>query len=224
MQKAIYQVDEARSAAAVKTLSLGAMIGRGLWLALIVTLAPVCLMIDVQVLANGVSEYSAVEFAQLILLALSALSFTYLAKRKREDRSFALLAAAFFACMLIREMDAYFDVIAHGFWKYLVAPLALAAVVQALRQGRATLAALSRFSRSQAGLLVMAGLVVVLFYSRLMGMTGLWQGVMGDGYVRVVKNAIEESAELLGYSIMFAGAARYLLHRLRKRRQATLSS
>lgn len=207
-----------------KHLSLGAMIGRALWLALIVTIPPLCLFIDLHILGNTVSEYSVVEVAQLILLVLSIGSFGYLAYRKADDRAFAVLVAAFFATLLVREMDAYFDVIAHGFWKYIASPIALTAIIYAYQRSEKTLAGMSRFMRSQAGVVMVIGLVILLFYSRLIGMTSLWKGLMGDAYIRVIKNAVEESAELLGYSLIFAASARYLLHRLRVKKRAIFQS
>lgn len=219
MQKSLPTLQQQRQVAH-KRLSIGAMAGRALWLALVVIIAPLCLFIDLNTLGNNISEASLVELTQLVFLFLSASCFFYLAYKKVDDRAFAILAAAFFLTMLIREMDAYFDVIVHGFWKYIAAPIALSALVYAYQHGEKTIVAMSRFMRSQAGVVMVIGLVILLFYSRLMGMTSLWKGLMGDAYIRVIKNAVEESAELLGYSLIFAASARYLLHRLRTKKQA----
>ena len=41
-------------------------------------------------------------------------------------------------------------------------------------------------------------------------MTEIWTAVLGDGYVRTAKNAIEETGELLGYTFILAASLRYL--------------
>lgn len=45
------------------------------------------------------------------------------------------LIAGFFGCLLIRELDAYFDEIIHGAWKY----FALVLVVFVLNHGKSAL-------------------------------------------------------------------------------------
>ncbi|WP_231472338.1 hypothetical protein [Pseudoxanthomonas suwonensis] len=64
------------------------------------------------------------------------------------------------------------------------------------------------------------GLVLLLIYSRLFGMTALWEGLLADSYVRVVKNAAEECTELLGYTLVMASALTYAAQRLHERRKA----
>jgi len=57
--------------------------------------------------------------------------------------------------------------------------------------------------------------VLLLFYSRLMGMTSLWNGLLGDQYIRIFKNAIEETTELLGYTFILAASLGYVAQRVR---------
>ncbi|MGN2613391.1 hypothetical protein ACTFQ6_16755 [Aliivibrio fischeri] len=45
-------------------------------------------------------------------------------------------------------------------------------------------------------------LVVVLVFSRLVGMNHLWQILLQGDYIRTVKNLAEEGTELLGYSLL----------------------
>lgn len=165
---------------------------------------------------NSIGESSLVEFTQSVLLLLSSLCFVVLAWLRADERRFAVLAAAFFAVMLVRELDALFDVlIVHGAWKFIAAPMALTALAWAAADWRATLASLVRFSCSRAGTLMLIGLVIVLCYSRLFGMTSNWTAVLGDGYVRTVKNAVEETSELLGYTFVLGASVHYLADRLR---------
>src|SRR5690625_4935308 len=84
--------------------------------AILVTIVPLLVVIDVSVLKHGVGEISVTEFTQETLLALSAAIFGYRAWRRPELRGFLVLVAGFFTCMLIRELDFLFDYIWHGFW------------------------------------------------------------------------------------------------------------
>lgn len=193
-----------------------AAVGRFVAYSLLAALPVMLLRRDVSVLGNSLGEASLVEWTQSGFLLASALAFVVLAWRRADDRPFALLAIALFGCMLIREQDALLDVaLFHGAWKYLAAPLALAAIAHALRHAQLTLSGMARFVSSRAGTVMLLALVVVLCYSRLFGMTGIWTAVMGDGYVRTVKNAVEETTELLGYTFVLVASMRYLTQRVR---------
>ena len=199
----------------VKTVLAAA--GRFVGYCLLAALPVLLLRHDLAGLGNTLGEDSSVERAQLVFLLASCLSFVVLAWRRVDDRRFAVLAAAFFGCMLIREQDALFDALLfHGAWKYLTGPLALGALVWAAGDLRATFAGMARFLSSRAGAVMVLALVLVLCWSRLFGMTGIWTAVLGDGYVRTVKNAVEETSELLGYTFVLASSLRYLVQRVRQ--------
>ena len=69
------------------------------------------------------------------------------------------------------------------------------------------------------------GFVILHVYSRLYGKGKLWQALMGeDTYMRRVKDASEESIELLGYSIMLIGTIELYLHARRLAKSSSLSS
>ncbi len=54
-------------------------------------------------------------------------------------------------------------------------------------------------------------MLITFAYSRLMGESILWQTLMEENYVRNVKNAVEESIELLGDTIILFGAMEFFL-------------
>lgn len=216
MQKSTAVLDQELLSSS-KWLSLSDVATRFFFLALVVSLPPICLFIDLKVIGNSISENSVTELAQIVLLLLSIGCFVFLARKNIHERAFFLLAAAFFTSMLIRELDALFDLIAHGFWACIVAPVAISAIVNAVKNNSSTLLGLSRFVSSHAGMLMLVAVAILLFYSRLMGMTAIWKDLMGDEYLRVIKNAIEEAGELLGYSLIFTASATYLLQRLREK-------
>lgn len=183
--------------------------------ALMVSLPALLLYCDIHWLGDGVGEWSLVELTQEGFLLASVLAFVRLARRRVEDRRFAVLAAGLFACMLLREMDALFDLLLHGLWKWVAVPVAMGCLFYASRQWRAALSGLVRFLNTRAGTLMTIGLVLLLCYARLIGLTSLWQGLLDDSYIRVFKNAIEETTELLGYTFILAGSLAHVAQRLR---------
>lgn len=183
---------------------------------LMAALPALLLYCDIHWLGDGVGEWSLVELTQAGFLLACILAFVRLARCRPEERRFAVLAAGLFASMLLREMDAVFDVLVHGLWKWLVLPVAVGCIWHALQDRAAALSGLVRFLRSRAGTLMSIGLVLLLFYSRLMGMTVLWEGLLGENYIRVFKNAVEEATELLGYTFILASSLGYVAQRVRE--------
>jgi len=184
--------------------------------ALMVSLPVLALYIDIHWLQDDLGEWSLVELTQELFLLLSALAFGLLARRNPRDRAFAVLAAGFMGCMLVRELDALWDLAFRGLWQLLVCLIAASCLLYALQDGRRAINALARFLVSRSGTAVTMGLVLLLFYSRLFGMTALWHGLLGDGYIRVFKNAVEESTELLGYTFILAGSLSYVRQQVRR--------
>ncbi|MFT3761284.1 MAG: hypothetical protein QM761_01465 [Pseudoxanthomonas sp.] len=197
-----------------------AHLGRSALLALVMAVPVALLYADIQWLRDGVGEWSLTELTQVGFLFATAWAFARLARIREDDRGFAVLAAGLFACMLVRELDAVWDLAFRGLWQLLVAAIALGCMAWALRDRRATLAATARFLVSRSSAVMTVGLVLLLIYSRLFGMTALWQGLLSEQYVRVFKNAAEECTELLGYTLIMASSLTYVAQRLRERRKA----
>lgn len=117
--------------------------------------------------------------------------------------------------MLIREIDAVLDLLLDGLWQGLVTVVSVACLTYSLFDWRSALRGMARLVVSRAGVVMIVGLAILLVYSRLLGMGLLWQGLLGDGYLRLFKNAIEEGTELLGYVIILIASLIYVTGRLR---------
>lgn len=179
--------------------------------------------IDVHWLHNFVHETSLTEAAQeLLLLAISG-GFFAGARRQAERRSAWLLVGGFFLCMLIREMDFAFDALWHGAWVWFALAVALACLWHAARHIAATVRGLAYFVTHPGYGMMCAGLLCILVFSRLFGMSALWQTLMLDGYNRVVKNMVEEGCELLGYGLCLLAALSYLKDALTSRKREALA-
>lgn len=89
-----------------------------LLLSLLMLIAPIALYLDIVVFKQPINETSVTEIIQELFVFGSIVCFLKLALRRPEQSGFALLAAGFFACVFIREMDGVLDDINHGFWFY----------------------------------------------------------------------------------------------------------
>lgn len=167
-----------------------------------------CIYLDVTI-HHDLSEDSFVEFGQETLLLITTVIFGAMAKKSRQGGLW--LVAGFFCCMFIRELDAYFDEIVHGAWKYFALIVMVLSLYKAWRLGiENTIATLAAFMKARSFIFIFIGLLIVLAYSRLFGMGELWRAIMGDNYIRLVKNVVEEGSELWGYALITWGALNYL--------------
>ena len=157
---------------------------------------------------GDIREHSFVELGQSIFLFATSVIFMYLASKKKANGLW--LVAGFFVCMLIREQDAYFDDIFHGSWAYFALASVVFFVWKAWSQGKDNvLKTLAEYMQSPPFTTMSFGVMIILFFSRAMGMGKLWKLVMGENFIRVVKNVVEEGTELFGYSIIFLAAIEY---------------
>ena len=165
---------------------------------------------------GDIREHSFVELGQSIFLFATSVIFMYLASKKKANGLW--LVAGFFVCMLIREQDAYFDDIFHGSWAYFALASVVFFVWRAWSQGKDNvLKTLAEYMQSPPFTTMSFGVMIILFFSRAMGMGKLWKLVMGENFIRVVKNVVEEGTELFGYSIIFLAAVEYAYYLLNKK-------
>ena len=165
---------------------------------------------------GDIREHSFVELGQSIFLFATSVIFMYLASKKKANGLW--LVAGFFVCMLIREQDAYFDDIFHGSWAYFALASVVFFVWKAWSQGKDNvLKTLAEYMQSPPFTTMSFGVMIILFFSRAMGMGKLWKLVMGENFIRVVKNVVEEGTELFGYSIIFLAAIEYAHYLLNKK-------
>ena len=180
-----------------------------LFSAALVALSALALFIDVKWLNDTVQEISVTEVAQELILAAIVAIFIFLAIRDRASRNLSILIAGFFGCMLIREMDFAFDALAHGAWVWFALLTTLVSLLFALRKPRDAASQLAQFLRHPACGMMMAGLLSVLVFSRLFGIHLLWQNLMQESYLRLVKNMVEEGIELFGYTLCLVSSLWY---------------
>ncbi len=165
---------------------------------------------------GDIRECSFNEAGESLFLLLTILIFVYLANKKNANGLW--LVVGFLMCMLIREQDAYFDDIFHGSWAYFAIASALFFTWKACREGKEkAIKTLAEYMQAPAFTTMSIGVMIVLVYSRAMGMGKLWKLIMGDNFIRVVKNVVEEGTELFGYSIIFLAAVEYACYLLKQK-------
>jgi len=151
-------------------------------------------------LENTLGEESITELLQIVFLLFTIVCF-YKLHRAEKLSGAVMLVGGFFTTLLIRELDAYFDLIFHGFWLYPALVVTLFCIHYALRQDN--LNAQMAQSLTDKYMQMLITFVVLLFvFSRLYGMGNFWEAVMGSHYVRDVKNISEETIELLFYAFI----------------------
>jgi len=158
----------------------------------------------------GTSEYSPIEIIQPLILSICGLLMAWVAKYCPSQRPIAFpfggLALAFF----IRELDYYFDrYLVDNLWQVLVAVAGAFVITYTYRQRRRLKIAWGRIWPSPGIALLFAGAVIMFAFVRLVGHEPLWMSILGDNYQRVVKLAVEEFIELMGYFLWLIGTIEY---------------
>lgn len=164
--------------------------------------------VDYVLLGSTLGETSVTETLQLIMLAVASWSFFRVSRQESYLSHAAILISGFFAVLMIREMDYWFDMIHHGSWVFPALAITALACSKAYRGGKGTVNEMAIILQSPYMKLLIGSVILLLVFSRLYGMGSFWQHVMGEHYVRDVKNISEEGIELLCYSLIALSAVR----------------
>ncbi|MGB5627763.1 MAG: hypothetical protein WBM57_00225 [Woeseiaceae bacterium] len=158
----------------------------------------------------GTSELSPVEMIQAIILAACGIIMAWVARYCPSQRPIAFgLGGVALAC-LIRELDYFLDrYLADNLWQVLVAIVGSLVIVYVYRHRRRLRIALARIWPSPGLSLLYSGAVILFAYSLLVGHEALWMSILGDDYQRVIKLAVEEFIELVGYFLWMIGTIEY---------------
>lgn len=185
--------------------SISGAVLEGLALSLVVATVPLALYTDFSIFGHGIPDASLTETLQEVVLAAVVICFIYAGYRRPEEQGFLTLAAGFFGCMLLRELDFLFDHISQGFWVW---PVLLTLIATALlARKHPFLAPFRLYLQSKPYLFTLFGLITVIVFSRLFGSGNvLWEDLMGVDYDHDYKSAIQEDMELYGYLFIGYGA------------------
>jgi len=159
----------------------------------------------------GTSEFSAVEIIQLVLLLVCGMMMGWVAQHSNTQRPLAILFGGLVLIFLIRELHYFFDqYIVDNLWQVLVGISGALLIAYCYRHLKRLNIALARIWPSPGLTLIFAGAVILFAYSILVGHEPLWQAMLGDAYARIIKLAVEEFIELIGYRLWLIGTIEYV--------------
>ncbi|WP_110667812.1 hypothetical protein [Salinicola halophilus] len=169
------------------------------------------------------SEVSFTEITQALVLLASSLLMLYARQRQKVFPTAALLLWGLFFASFIRENDLWLDTyVFDGAWQVLATLTALPVLILTLRRRHQFLKEFHRLADTLGFGLFAGGFLVTYLFSRLYGRGELWHALMGEHYLRVVKDAAEEMTELTGYALMLFGCIEIVLLARRLQRRAAL--
>lgn len=159
----------------------------------------------------GTSEYSPIEMVQPSMLAICSLLMGWVAINYPSQRSLAVPLGGLALIFLVRELDYFLDrYVANNLWQVLIGIMTAMLIVYVYRNRRRLAIALARAWPSPGLALLFAGAAVLFAYVRLVGNEPLWQSILGDDYRHIVKLAVEEFIELVGYLLWLIGTIEYV--------------
>ena len=160
----------------------------------------------------GTSEYSPVEIIQAIILAVCGAIMAWVARYCPSQRPIAFGFGGLALAFLIRELDYFLDrFIADNLWQVLIAIVGALLIAYTYRHRRRLKIGLARIWPSPGLTFLFAGAVILFAFVRLVGHEPLWTSILGDAYQRIIKLAIEEFIELMGYFLWMIGTIEYAL-------------
>lgn len=158
----------------------------------------------------GTSEYSPVEIIQAIILGVCGMIMGWVAYYCPSQRPLAFTLGGLALIFLIRECDYFLDrFVADNLWQVLVAVFGALLIAYVVRHTKRLKIALARVWPSPGLTFLFAGALVLFAFISLVGHEPLWQSILGVHYQRVIKLAIEEFIELMGYYLWMIGTVEY---------------
>jgi hypothetical protein len=158
----------------------------------------------------GTSEFSPVEIIQAIILAVCGGIMWWVARYCPSQRPIAIPFAGMALAFLIRELDYFLDrFIIDSLWQIMIVIIAALVIVYTVRNQKRLKIALARIWPSPGLTLLFAGAVILFAFVRFVGHEPLWTSILDEDYKRIVKLAVEEFIELMGYFLWVIGTIEY---------------
>lgn len=167
---------------------------------------PIAAYLDIVIFDNQLTELSLTEISQSIVLLSTCMLLYQKARSVERFKGILVLSCTLLTMMFIRESDYYLDFIYHGFWKVLAFIVFTIGVYSVIHQRLSVFSPISEVSRAKGLGYMMCGLFITIIFSRLLGTGTLWSAILPGSDIHILKSVIQESIELLGYSIIFLGA------------------
>ncbi|MDH3336841.1 MAG: hypothetical protein OER22_06230 [Gammaproteobacteria bacterium] len=158
----------------------------------------------------GTSEFSPVELIQPLIIAVCGALLAWVAHYCPSQRPIAIPFGGVALLFLIRELYYFLDrYLVENLWQVLVGFAAALIIVYTYRVRKRFRIAWARVWPSPGLALVFAGSVILFAFVHLVAHEPLWMSILGDDYRRIVKLAVEEFIELIGYLLWLVGTIEY---------------
>jgi len=158
----------------------------------------------------GTSEFSPIELVQPLIIAVCGGLMAWVAYYCPSQRAIAIPFGGMALAFMIRELDYFLDrYFVDNLWQVLIAIAAALVIVYTFRTRKRLRIAWARVWPSPGLALLFAGAAILFSFVRLVGHEPLWMSIMGDDYQRIVKLAVEEFIELIGYLMWLIGTIEY---------------
>lgn len=180
------------------------------------SLAAVCGIVILQATAASASnlyaEDSVTEYLQLVFLLVPIAIFARIGASDATRRCLCVLLGGLLSSAVIRECDWVFERhVFAGAWQACVGVVLAVTLAVVYRRRRELRTEIENFAGTPSFGIMLSGFLIVGVFSRLFGKSDLWKAVMGHGYTRMVKGAVEENVELLGYFLILVASIEWLL-------------
>lgn len=158
----------------------------------------------------GTSEFSPIELVQPLIIAVCGGLMAWVAYYCPSQRIIAIPFGGMALAFMIRELDYFLDrFVVDNLWQVLIAVVAALVIVYTYRSRKRIRIAWARVWPSPGLALLFAGAAIQFSFALLVGHEPLWMSIMGDDYQRIVKLAVEEFIELIGYLLWLIGTIEY---------------
>lgn len=159
----------------------------------------------------GTSEFSPVEIMQPLILGVCGLLMAWVTKHCPSQRPIAIPFGGVAVIFLILELDYFLDrYLIDNLGQVLIAVVAALVISYTYLQQRRFRIAWGRIWPSPGLALLFAGALILFAFVRLIGHEALWMSILGEDYRRIVKLAVEEFIELIGYLFWLIGTIEYV--------------
>jgi hypothetical protein len=171
--------------------------------------------LELQVIENpsdtfGTSEYSPLEIIQPLILGVCGLLMAWVARYCPSQRPIAIPFGGVALAFLISELSFFLNhYVVNNLGQVFIVIVSALVIVYTYRARRRLRIAWARVWPSPAVAMIFTGAVISFAFVRLVGQEQLWMSILGSDYQHVVKVAVEEFIELIGYMLWLVGAIEY---------------
>ncbi|WP_127846470.1 hypothetical protein [Psychroflexus aestuariivivens] len=182
-------------------------------------------------------EDSLTEISQEILVGLSALLLLIFGSKNKDYKVFCFALSGFLGIHFVREFDFWLNTqLFDKAWQVLALIILVLVVVMLIKNWKKIILETASISKTYGFSFFFSGLIILHVFSRLYGRKIIWIDLLKEThnkyviedagekvvdireFMRPVKDASEESIELLAYAIIFIGVVEILIHTSKQRK------